>query len=157
MVKGVTPWVVLAYLSFCNHLCFNQCYKNKEKGGGGWELKIAVCWLFGGGKKFHFLFWMSFVCPVFQVLVCPKCTPEGHKDHPWVLLSEVEQQHTDTLQTLVTQGRSKLEKSQEDSQALESALSELQEQTDNAKGLITETFQSYKSLLEKLRVNGYFP
>ena len=79
---------------------------------------------------------MPFVCPVFQVLVCPKCTPEGHKDHPWVLLSEVEQQHTDTLQTLVTQGRSKLEKSQEDSQAPESALS------DNAKGLITETFLS---------------
>ena len=46
------------------------------------------------------------------------------------------------LQTLVTQGRSKLEKSQEDSQALESVLSELQEQTDNAKGLITETFIS---------------
>ena len=46
------------------------------------------------------------------------------------------------LQTLVTQGRSKLEKSQEDSQALESVLSELQEQTDNAKGLITETFLS---------------
>ena len=48
----------------------------------------------------------------------------------------------DTLQTLVTQGRSKLEKSKEDSQALESALSELQEQTDDAKGLITETFLS---------------
>ena len=47
------------------------------------------------------------------------------------------------LQTLVTQGRSKLEKSKEDSQALESALSELQEQTDNAKGLITETFLSF--------------
>ena len=77
-----------------------------------------------------------------QMLVCPKCTTEGHKDHPWVLVSEVEQQHTDTLQTLVTQGRSKLDKSQEDSQALESVLSELQEQTDNAKGLITETFLS---------------
>ena len=59
-----------------------------------------------------------------------------------MLLSEVEQQHTDTLQTLVTKGRSKLEKSHEDSQALESVLFELQEQTDNAKGLITETFLS---------------
>ena len=36
------------------------------------------------------------------------------------------------LQTLVTKGRRKLEKSKEDSQALEFALSELQEQTDNA-------------------------
>lgn len=89
--------------------------------------------------------------------MCPKCTPEGHKDHPWVILSEVEQPHTDMLQTLVSQGRTRLEKSQEDSQALESALSELQEQTDNAKGLITETFQSYKSLLEKLRVKSFFP
>ena len=62
-------------------------------------------------------------CNLCQVLVCPKCTPEGHKDHPWVLLSEMEQLHMDTLQTLVTQGCNKLEKSQEDSQALESALS----------------------------------
>ena len=46
------------------------------------------------------------------------------------------------LHTLVTQGRSKLEKSQEDSQALGSVPSELQEQTDKAKGLITETFLS---------------
>ena len=46
------------------------------------------------------------------------------------------------LQTLVTQGRKKLEKSKEDSQAQESALSELQEQIYNAKGLITETFLS---------------
>ena len=88
--------------------------------------------------------------------MCPKCTPEQHKDHPWVILSEVEQAHADLLQGLVTQGRSKLEKSHEDSQALESGLSELQEQTDNAKGLITETFQSYKSMLEKLRVGRYF-
>ena len=48
----------------------------------------------------------------------------------------------DMLQMLVTQGCSKLEKSKEDSQALESALSELQEQADNAKGLITETLLS---------------
>ena len=63
---------------------------------------------------------LNFFCNLCQVLVCPKC-----KDHPWVLLSEVEQQHMDTLQTLVTQGRSKLEKSEEDSQALESALFQL--------------------------------
>ena len=56
-----------------------------------------------------------YYCNLCLVLTCPKCTTEGHKDHPWVLLSEVEQQRTDTLQTLVTQGCSKLEKSQEDS------------------------------------------
>ena len=61
---------------------------------------------------------------------------------PGVLLSEVEQQHRDMLPTLVTQGCSKLEKSQEDSQALGSVPSELQEQTDKAKGSITKTFLS---------------
>ena len=83
---------------------------------------------------------LNFFCNLCQVLVCPKCTPDGHKDHPWVLLKW--ETATEMLQALVTQGRSKLEKSQEDSQALESALSELQEQTLNAKGLITETFLS---------------
>ena len=29
---------------------------------------------------------LNFFCNLCQVLVCPKCTPDGHKDHPWVLL-----------------------------------------------------------------------
>ena len=29
---------------------------------------------------------LSFFCNLCQVLVCPKCTPDGHKDHLWVLL-----------------------------------------------------------------------
>lgn len=92
---------------------------------------------------------------MFQVAVCPKCIVSEHKpsEHPCSVLSDVEGMHVEELKALAKQGRNKLEKSQEDSQALESALSELQEQTDNAKGLITETFQSYKSILEKLKVN----
>jgi len=33
---------------------------------------------------------LNFFCNLYLVLVCPKCTTEGHKGHPWVLLSEVE-------------------------------------------------------------------
>ncbi|KAK7097268.1 hypothetical protein V1264_004274 [Littorina saxatilis] len=92
-------------------------------------------------------------CNYCQVAVCPKCIVSEHKpsEHRCSLLSDVEGMHVEELKALAKQGRNKLEKSQEDSQALESALSELQEQTDNAKGLITETFQSYKSILEKLK------
>ena len=51
---------------------------------------------------------------------CQNWTPEGLKDHLWVLLNG----SMDMLQTLVTEGRRKLEKSKKDSQALESALSD---------------------------------
>ena len=29
---------------------------------------------------------LNFFCNLCQVLVCPNCTPDGHKDHLWVLL-----------------------------------------------------------------------
>ena len=29
---------------------------------------------------------LNFFCNLCQALVCPKCPPDGHKDHPWVLL-----------------------------------------------------------------------
>jgi hypothetical protein len=40
----------------------------------------------------------------------------------------------------------------EASSTLENSLSELQMQRDNAKGLVQETFQTYKTILEKQKV-----
>lgn len=42
------------------------------------------------------------------------------------------------------------------SEGLEGLLSELQMQRDNAKGLIEETFQSYKAMLVKKKVSLFF-
>ena len=86
--------------------------------------------------------------------MCQKCVATEHAqaEHRCVAVSEVERTNSEEIQVLVTQARTKLEKNQEYTQALETDLSELQEQYDNAKGLINETFQSYKSLLEQLKV-----
>ena len=52
---------------------------------------------------------LNLFCNLCQVLVCPKCTTDGHKDHLWVLLkwATAYGYASDAL----TQGRSKLEKS----------------------------------------------
>ena len=83
-----------------------------------------------------------------------RCMEENHAqpDHVCVKISGVQVQFKEDLKTIVSHSRMKLGKSQEDSQAVGTALSELQEQYDNAKGLISETFQSYKSILEAHRV-----
>lgn len=90
----------------------------------------------------------------FQIPICSECCLRDHHqpDHQCEKLSEIEARQVEELRSLVTEGRSKLEKCRLASEALESALSDLQEQTDNAKGLIIETFQSYKALLEKRKV-----
>ena len=77
-------------------------------------------------------------------------------EHQCVILADAERCVKEELLMLVAKGREKLEKAQSESQAVENALTELQDQTDNAKGLINETFQSYKSLLEKIRVSFSF-
>lgn len=94
---------------------------------------------------------LRYFCTRCQNAVCTECMLKEHPqaEHHCEKLTEVEARQTEELKTLLEEGRGKLEKCRETSQALESALSELQEQTDNAKGLIEETFQSYKALLEK--------
>nr|KAG5693723.1 hypothetical protein BaRGS_002106 [Batillaria attramentaria] len=94
---------------------------------------------------------LKYFCNPCQTPVCYECMMKDHPqpEHQCEKLCEVETPQTEELKTLLEEGRAKLDKCRETSQALESALSELQEQTDNAKGLIEETFQSYKALLEK--------
>ena len=75
-------------------------------------------------------------------------------DHHYELLEDVESRQADDLQNLVTESQSKVEFCEEASGNLGNGLGELQMQRDNARGLIQETFQSYKSILEKQQVGG---
>ncbi len=60
--------------------------------------------------------------------------------------------HQDELQKLLSEAKEKLTACEEASDVLDSSLRELQMQRDNARGLIQETFHSYKTLLEKRQV-----
>jgi len=86
--------------------------------------------------------------------VCGQCVLTDHSrpDHQYELLEDVEARQSEELQNLVSESQSKLEFCEEASGNLGNALSELQMQRDNARGLIQETFQSYKAILEKKQV-----
>ncbi len=60
--------------------------------------------------------------------------------------------HQEELQGLLGEAKEKITLCEEASDMLDSSLRELQMQRDNARGLIQETFQSYKTLLEKRQV-----
>ena len=89
-----------------------------------------------------------------QTPVCGQCVLTDHSrpDHQYELLEDVESRQSEELQNLVAESQSKLEFCEEASGNLGNALSELQMQRDNARGLIQETFQSYKAILEKKQV-----
>jgi hypothetical protein len=73
-------------------------------------------------------------------------------DHESFRLTDKEEVNRTALQKLVTEVKSKTQVCEEASSTLENALSELQMQRDNVQGLIEETFQSYKAMLEKRKV-----
>ena len=73
-------------------------------------------------------------------------------EHMHEKVEDVEDEVKEELKTLISECKSKINFCQEATTMLENALSDLQTQRDNAKGLIQETFQSYKAVLEKKKV-----
>jgi hypothetical protein len=89
-----------------------------------------------------------------QEAACGDCLKNFHKppDHKCENVTETEGMLKDELSVLLTESKKKLVVCEEAHQTLESSLNDLQMQRDNAKGLIQETFQSYKAMLEKKKV-----
>mgnify|MGYP003692450647 CR=1 FL=1 len=73
-------------------------------------------------------------------------------DHQCENIGETEKRLKDELIMMLTESKKKVAVCDEAHQTLESSLNDLQMQRDNAKGLIQETFQSYKAMLEKQKV-----
>lgn len=74
------------------------------------------------------------------------------QDHQCENISETEKKLKDELSIMLAESKKKVAVCDEAHQKLESSLNDLQMQRDNAKGLIQETFQSYKAMLEKKKV-----
>ena len=94
-----------------------------------------------------------------QIPVCTECVVTEHKlpEHESHRLSEMEETGRSTIKALMSEAGSKRKQCEEASDNLENALSELQTQRDNARDLILETYQSYKAILENVKVSEGSP
>ena len=72
--------------------------------------------------------------------------------HNYERIVDIEEKQREELRTLITESKGKISFCEDAQANLENALTELQLQHDNAKSLITETFHSYRALLEKKKV-----
>jgi len=94
----------------------------------------------------------AFACD--QIPVCSECMLCLHKmpEHTCERITDVEGKLVDELRGIIAETKEKITSCEAASNDLESVLSELQQQRDNAHDLIKESYHSYKSMLEKRQV-----
>lgn len=90
-------------------------------------------------------------CLTCQVAICNECTLGEHKapEHECERASEAGSKQKEELQALLAESRGRAETFEESLEQLQNGLTDLQQQRDTAKTAIQETFEKYKSLLEK--------
>jgi len=76
-------------------------------------------------------------------------------EHACERIVEADTKHVDDLRALTTEAKTKMAACNEASGDLDCLLSELQQQKEAARDLITETLQSYKAALDKRRVGSF--
>ncbi|XP_064636652.1 brain tumor protein-like [Lineus longissimus] len=96
---------------------------------------------------------MKYFCNTCQTPMCNDCILGDHKppEHHYERIADIEAKQVEEIKNLMQESRSKTKFCEDASNNLTNSLSELQLQRDNAKGLIQETFQSYKAILEKVQ------
>ena len=73
--------------------------------------------------------------------------------HYCELLNDVELKNIEHLHLLVNEAKNKVNYFQDQFTTMDNNLADLQDQLEAARGNIDETYQSYKSILEKRRVS----
>ncbi|CAG5117191.1 unnamed protein product [Candidula unifasciata] len=101
----------------------------------------------------HIVESIKFFCTSCLVPACGECIQKSHNtpDHIVKQLAEVVGAKKETLADFTKECGKKLVECQKMNANLNAAFEELEMQKDNTKGLILETFQSYKALLEDIR------
>ncbi|CAH0395741.1 unnamed protein product [Bemisia tabaci] len=96
---------------------------------------------------------VSSFCHTCQKLICTECVITLHKapEHKYDGIAESAKKSKNDIASLVTEGKTKMELCEETSTKLETALGDLETMHDTAKGLLLETYQSYKAVLEQLK------
>lgn len=87
--------------------------------------------------------------------ICTDCIVSLHQQplHNYERIIDVEMKTFNELHALVDNSKTKIDYCQNQYSTLENCLAELQDQLETARGSIDETYQSYKAILEKRRVN----
>ncbi|XP_054264283.1 B-box type zinc finger protein ncl-1 isoform X2 [Macrosteles quadrilineatus] len=94
---------------------------------------------------------MKFFCYTCMIPLCNECVVVEHcaPEHQYERLGEAYERQKKELVSLIAESKGKMVYCEEATTSLQNALAELQAQHDNAKGLIDETLQTYKVVLEK--------
>lgn len=96
---------------------------------------------------------LKYFCSSCEVPVCTECVVSFHKipEHQLENIVESDRKHAEELDEIMRDTKSKINTCEDASGRLENLLSDLQQQHDNARDLIKESFQSYKAMLEKCK------
>ena len=82
-------------------------------------------------------------------------TEHQQPTHHYDRMAAIEMMQIAEIKELVKKCRGQLSCCDEATQSLEGCLSELQMQRDNARGLIEESYQTYRAMLEKMKVSAF--
>lgn len=96
---------------------------------------------------------LKYYCFSCHVPVCNDCLIADHKgaDHPYELISDAEKRIRPEIEELMQNAHAKIAQCDVAAGNLSNALTELQNQHDNARGLIEDNYKSFKLILEKCR------
>lgn len=94
---------------------------------------------------------LKYYCFSCQIPVCNDCLIADHKgnDHQYEMISDAEKRSRSEIENLMKEAKTKTDYCDQASGNLTNCLQELQNQRDAARGLIDESFQSFKAVLEK--------
>uniref|UniRef100_A0A182N4M2 B box-type domain-containing protein n=1 Tax=Anopheles dirus TaxID=7168 RepID=A0A182N4M2_9DIPT len=104
----------------------------------------------------HALEHLKYYCFSCQTPVCNECLIGEHKgnEHNYHNISEAEKPIRLELECSMREAKSKIEYCNQATSKLESSLHDLQSQYETARGLINESFQSFKAVLEQCCENA---
>jgi hypothetical protein len=105
--------------------------------------------------KYHNKGVLKFFCSTCQTPICSECVVSVHQApmHSTERISEVELRNVDELDSMLRKAKDNACFCQSEFQTLDQCSADLHEQFEASRGFINETFESYKMLLEKRRVN----
>ncbi|XP_040152424.1 brain tumor protein [Anopheles arabiensis] len=99
---------------------------------------------------------LKYYCFNCQTPVCNECLIGDHKgsEHNYHIISDAEKPMRQELECSMREAKSKIEYCNQATSKLESSLHVLQSQYETARGLINESYQSCKAVLEQCRENA---
>lgn len=99
---------------------------------------------------------LKYYCFSCQTPVCNDCLIADHKgaEHQYETISEAEKPMRAEIDRYMKDAKAKIAYCDQATNNLNSSLSELQNQTDTARDLINESYQSFKAVLDKCRENA---